>query len=77
MKKLLILLLLLITVPVFAKENKVSIVAEETDFWGNPTDIISMLIGDFYSEKSHIEEYCAPNVYMDFYAITSSQNPLY
>ena len=43
-------------VEVFTKENKELMVAEDTDFWGNPTDIISMLIGDFYNEKIQLEE---------------------
>ena len=43
-------------VEVFTKENKELMVAEDTDFWGNPTDIISMLIGDFYTEKTQLEE---------------------
>ena len=43
-------------VEVSSKDTREQMVAEETDFWGNPTDIISMLIGDFYSEKLHLEE---------------------
>ena len=40
----------------FQKTNFNLKVAEKTDFWGKSTDIISMLIGDFYKEKIMFEE---------------------
>ncbi len=40
----------------FQKTNINLKVAERTDFWGKSTDIISMLIGDFYKEKMLFEE---------------------
>ena len=43
-------------VEVYSKENPEQMVAEEANFWGNPTDVISMLIGDFYSQKQQLEE---------------------
>lgn len=38
------------------KTDSNMIVAEESDFWGKPIDILSMLIEDYYNEKSQVEE---------------------
>ena len=43
-------------IDVFPKTNLDIKVAETTDFWGKSSDIISMLIGDFYNEKLLVEE---------------------
>lgn len=40
----------------FSKTKSDMKVAEESAFWGNPTDILSMLIGDYYNEKMLVEE---------------------
>ena len=38
--------------------------------------LVSSLVRLELYSKSHTEEHCAPKIYMIFYAITSSQNPL-
>lgn len=38
--------------------------------------LVSSLVRLELYSKSHTEEHCAPKIYMNFYAITSSQNPL-